>query len=189
MVCIYCISCLVPNRKPVVCGISTLDFDHTSLLGTTIESIAWHKAGIMKTNVPTFTVDQQLTPALVTLSDRAKEKEVGCMGIMIITTLWWYIILYGHTSCYCCHQRLVLLGWMKGIRHPDPWLRHKKLLYYNCLNAILLPTVSFVCGSTPGELWVGDQAVAAGNGRQCSVCQCLSCTPVSTILDQLPHNR
>ncbi|KAK7488094.1 hypothetical protein BaRGS_00020685 [Batillaria attramentaria] len=32
-------------RKPIVCGISSLDLDHTNLLGHTLEDIAWHKEG------------------------------------------------------------------------------------------------------------------------------------------------
>lgn len=60
-----------------MCGITTLDFDHTSILGNTIESIAWHKAGIMKPGVPTFTVEQPLQPALQVLIERAKEKDVS----------------------------------------------------------------------------------------------------------------
>lgn len=35
-------------RKPVVCGVSSLGLDHTSILGETIDKIAWHKAGIFK---------------------------------------------------------------------------------------------------------------------------------------------
>ena len=35
-------------RSPVICGITTLDIDHTGSLGNTIEEIAMHKAGIMK---------------------------------------------------------------------------------------------------------------------------------------------
>jgi folylpolyglutamate synthase len=35
-------------EQPVVCGITPLGFDHMSILGETIESIAWHKAGIIK---------------------------------------------------------------------------------------------------------------------------------------------
>nr|KAG5700455.1 hypothetical protein BaRGS_013942 [Batillaria attramentaria] len=35
-------------RKPIVCGISSLDLDHTNLLGHTLEDIAWHKSGIFK---------------------------------------------------------------------------------------------------------------------------------------------
>ena len=32
--------------------------DHTSMLGHTIEEIAWHKAGIFKTGCPAVTIDQ-----------------------------------------------------------------------------------------------------------------------------------
>ena len=63
-------------RKPVVCGITTLDLDHTSILGTTIDSIAWHKSGIMKPGVPAFTVDQQPGSSLAVLLGRAREKKV-----------------------------------------------------------------------------------------------------------------
>ena len=35
-------------EKPVVCGVTSLDIDHTNLLGHTLEEIAWHKAGIFK---------------------------------------------------------------------------------------------------------------------------------------------
>ncbi|VDL82535.1 unnamed protein product [Nippostrongylus brasiliensis] len=41
-------------QHPVVCGISTLDIDHTSLLGSTLPDIAWHKAGIIKSGSPTI---------------------------------------------------------------------------------------------------------------------------------------
>ncbi|KAJ1641699.1 Folylpolyglutamate synthetase, partial [Coemansia asiatica] len=48
-------------RKPVVCGIASLGLDHQSTLGSTIESIAWHKAGIIKDNIPAITVPQENT--------------------------------------------------------------------------------------------------------------------------------
>ena len=34
--------------QPIVCGITSLDFDHTKQLGSTLGEIAWHKAGIFK---------------------------------------------------------------------------------------------------------------------------------------------
>lgn len=34
--------------KPVVCGMTALGFDHMAVLGESIGSIAWHKAGIIK---------------------------------------------------------------------------------------------------------------------------------------------
>ena len=35
-------------KHPVVCGVSSLGIDHTSVLGSSIDKIAWHKAGIFK---------------------------------------------------------------------------------------------------------------------------------------------
>ncbi|RMX64972.1 hypothetical protein DD238_007249 [Peronospora effusa] len=46
-------------RKPVVCGISTLDLDHTRVLGETIDLIACAKAGIFKPGVSAFTTAQE----------------------------------------------------------------------------------------------------------------------------------
>lgn len=47
-------------QKPIACGISTLDYDHTNVLGNTLSEIAWSKAGIVKMGAPVFTVEQQL---------------------------------------------------------------------------------------------------------------------------------
>ncbi|XP_054544625.1 folylpolyglutamate synthase, mitochondrial isoform X2 [Talpa occidentalis] len=62
-------------RRPVVCGVSSLGIDHTSLLGDTIEKIAWQKGGIFKPGVPAFTVLQPDSP-LAVLRDRAQQ--VSC---------------------------------------------------------------------------------------------------------------
>uniref|UniRef100_M0R401 Folylpolyglutamate synthase n=1 Tax=Rattus norvegicus TaxID=10116 RepID=M0R401_RAT len=59
-------------RKPVVCGVSSLGIDHTSLLGDTVEKIAWQKGGIFKPGVPAFTVLQPEGP-LAVLRDRAQQ--------------------------------------------------------------------------------------------------------------------
>ncbi|KAM6296966.1 folylpolyglutamate synthase, mitochondrial [Aegotheles albertisi] len=61
-------------RAPVVCGISSLGIDHTSILGDTMEKIAWQKGGIFKPGVPAFTVVQPERP-LAVLRDRARERE------------------------------------------------------------------------------------------------------------------
>ncbi|NWI11291.1 FOLC protein, partial [Crypturellus soui] len=60
-------------RKPVVCGVSSLGIDHTSILGDTLEKIAWQKGGIFKPGVPAFTVAQPEQP-LEVLRDRARER-------------------------------------------------------------------------------------------------------------------
>ncbi|XP_051492251.1 folylpolyglutamate synthase, mitochondrial isoform X2 [Apus apus] len=61
-------------RAPVVCGISALGIDHTSILGDTMEKIAWQKGGIFKRGVPAFTVVQPERP-LEVLRERARERE------------------------------------------------------------------------------------------------------------------
>ncbi|XP_044295953.1 folylpolyglutamate synthase, mitochondrial isoform X2 [Varanus komodoensis] len=60
-------------RKPVVCGVSSLGIDHTSILGDTIEKIAWQKGGIFKPGVPAFTVPQPDRP-LAVLKEQAQKK-------------------------------------------------------------------------------------------------------------------
>ncbi|XP_026104207.1 folylpolyglutamate synthase, mitochondrial-like, partial [Carassius auratus] len=62
-------------RRPWVCGVSSLGIDHTSILGDTIEKIAWQKGGIFKPGVPAFTVKQPDGPMKV-LQERAEE--IGC---------------------------------------------------------------------------------------------------------------
>lgn len=59
--------------RPVATGISTLGIDHVFVLGPTVETIAWHKAGIMKPGCPAFTIEQ-VAPAAQVLQDRAAEK-------------------------------------------------------------------------------------------------------------------
>uniref|UniRef100_A0A8C8ABH1 tetrahydrofolate synthase n=1 Tax=Otus sunia TaxID=257818 RepID=A0A8C8ABH1_9STRI len=61
-------------RAPVVCGVSSLGIDHVSILGDTMEKIAWQKGGIFKPGVPAFTVAQPERP-LEVLRDRAQERE------------------------------------------------------------------------------------------------------------------
>ncbi|KAK0383953.1 hypothetical protein NLU13_8042 [Sarocladium strictum] len=62
-------------ENPVATGITTLGIDHVFALGDTIEKIAWHKAGIMKTGCPAYTVPQ-LPAAARVLEHRAQEKQV-----------------------------------------------------------------------------------------------------------------
>ncbi|KAM9359885.1 folylpolyglutamate synthase, mitochondrial-like [Symphorus nematophorus] len=59
-------------RKPWVCGVTSIDLDHCSLLGDSMEKIAWQKSGIFKPGVPAFTVRQQPGPLRV-LQHRAED--------------------------------------------------------------------------------------------------------------------
>jgi len=45
--------------KPLAVGITTIHLDHQSQLGSTLEDIAWHKAGILKPSARAFTVVQK----------------------------------------------------------------------------------------------------------------------------------
>ena len=47
---------------PTVCGITSLAMEHVNILGPTIKEIAWNKAGIIKRNVPVFSVKQVVHP-------------------------------------------------------------------------------------------------------------------------------
>ena len=58
-------------QNPIVCGVTTLDIDHTSKLGDTIEEIALHKAGIMKAGRLTIVDGFQRQDALKVLKSEA----------------------------------------------------------------------------------------------------------------------
>ncbi|KAI3389619.1 hypothetical protein SNEBB_001333 [Seison nebaliae] len=61
-------------QQPIVCGITFLDLDHCEILGDTIEEIAYEKGGIMKKNIPTFTISQQQKAALNELKECSKNQ-------------------------------------------------------------------------------------------------------------------
>ncbi|KAM3420639.1 hypothetical protein BST61_g3895 [Cercospora zeina] len=58
---------------PIASGLTKIGMDHMKSLGNTTEEIAWHKAGIIKTGVPAFSVPQDKGPAMI-LRQRAAEK-------------------------------------------------------------------------------------------------------------------
>lgn len=62
-------------EKPVATAITTLGIDHTKTLGDTVDRIAWHKGGIMKSGSPAFTTTQ-VPEAMQVLDERAAEKGV-----------------------------------------------------------------------------------------------------------------
>ncbi|KAJ8941136.1 hypothetical protein NQ318_004255 [Aromia moschata] len=61
-------------RNTIVAGITPLDFDHTSLLGASLESIAWNKGGIMKEGCLAFTTEQP-EDAMNVLQKRSVERK------------------------------------------------------------------------------------------------------------------
>ena len=68
--------------KPAATGITSLGIDHVQVLGNTVEEIAWHKAGIMKTGTPAYTVWQP-EGAMQVLKRRAEERQVTLREVPI----------------------------------------------------------------------------------------------------------
>ena len=56
------------------------------MLGDTIESIAWHKAGVFKEGVPAFTAPQPAS-ALKVLHERAQERKTELVEVPQYTAL------------------------------------------------------------------------------------------------------
>lgn len=69
-------------EHPAATAITTLGIDHTAALGNTIEEITWHKAGIMKSGCPSFTI-KQVPKAVPVLQEQAKEKGVDLEVVKI----------------------------------------------------------------------------------------------------------
>jgi dihydrofolate synthase/folylpolyglutamate synthase len=61
--------------KPEVCAITSISYDHTAQLGTTLEAIAEEKAGIFKPGVPAISAPQ---PSGVKRVLRDQAKKTGC---------------------------------------------------------------------------------------------------------------
>ncbi|CAH8270199.1 unnamed protein product [Arabidopsis lyrata] len=72
-------------QKPMVCGISSLGYDHMEILGDTLGKIAGEKAGIFKLGVPAFTVPQP-DEAMRVLEEKASESEVNLEVVQPLTT-------------------------------------------------------------------------------------------------------
>ncbi|KAL2932366.1 Folylpolyglutamate synthase [Bienertia sinuspersici] len=63
-------------QAPVVCGVSSLGYDHMEILGNTLGQIAGEKAGILKEGIPAFTVPQP-EEAMSVLEDKASKLNVN----------------------------------------------------------------------------------------------------------------
>ncbi|TYG65774.1 hypothetical protein ES288_D06G213600v1 [Gossypium darwinii] len=63
-------------KKPIVCGISSLGYDHMEILGNTLGEIAGEKAGIFKHEIPAFTVPQP-DEAMHVLEEKASKLNIN----------------------------------------------------------------------------------------------------------------
>ncbi|CAK8538226.1 unnamed protein product [Lathyrus sativus] len=62
-------------KAPIVCGITSLGYDHMEILGNTLGEIAGEKAGIFKDRIPAFTVTQP-EEAMHVLEEKASKLNV-----------------------------------------------------------------------------------------------------------------
>ncbi|XP_044006018.1 folylpolyglutamate synthase, mitochondrial-like [Aphidius gifuensis] len=69
-------------QQPICVGITLLEIDHTPLLGDKLSSIAWHKAGILKPNVPAYTLEQH-PEAFDILRQRSIEKNCNLTTVSV----------------------------------------------------------------------------------------------------------
>ncbi|RDL31543.1 uncharacterized protein BP5553_09752 [Venustampulla echinocandica] len=76
-------------RTPLATAITPISMDHASLLGPTIQDIAWHKAGILKSECLAFSAIQNPEVAMV-LEQRAAEKGVVLKYIGVDSALPTY---------------------------------------------------------------------------------------------------
>ncbi|KAK8575587.1 hypothetical protein V6N13_033175 [Hibiscus sabdariffa] len=63
-------------QAPIVCGVSSLGYDHMEILGNTLGEIAGEKAGIFKHEIPAFTVPQP-DEAMQVLVEKASKLNVN----------------------------------------------------------------------------------------------------------------
>ncbi|XP_039308040.1 folylpolyglutamate synthase, mitochondrial isoform X2 [Solenopsis invicta] len=71
-------------RNPICVGVTSLGLEHTSLLGNTMEEIAYQKSGIFKPHAVAFTVPQPES-AMRVLRKRAVERK--CRDFQIVSTV------------------------------------------------------------------------------------------------------
>ncbi|KAF7725098.1 Folylpolyglutamate synthetase [Apophysomyces ossiformis] len=106
--------------QPIACGIAAVGFDHMDELGSTIDKIAWHKAGIIKHHVPVATFEQ-VPKALEVIKRRAKEKEATLHVMEASQTHLLDDVEIGLSGVYQKQNALVAIElcriWLEKCRH------------------------------------------------------------------------
>ncbi|TDZ41412.1 Folylpolyglutamate synthase [Colletotrichum trifolii] len=81
---------ILPAGAVTASIITQLGIDHVAMLGSTAESIAWHKAGVMKPRVPTFTRLMPHQPGVMSvLRTRAAETAAELVQVADDTVTSW----------------------------------------------------------------------------------------------------
>lgn len=108
-------------RNPICVGVTSLGLEHTSLLGNTLEEIAYQKSGIFKPHAAAFTVLQPES-AMCVLRKRAIEKR--CRDLQIVSTIqdheWNHFLSNGIDPSSVQHQNALL-----SIRMAFEWMKSR----------------------------------------------------------------
>ena len=67
--------------RPVLCVITSISYDHTAVLGDTIEAIAGEKAGIIKPGIPVVVLDEE-NGAFTVINAEAEEKKAPLYRVL-----------------------------------------------------------------------------------------------------------
>ncbi|KAK8446981.1 hypothetical protein SEVIR_9G574400v4 [Setaria viridis] len=109
-------------EAPVVCGVSSLGYDHMEILGNTLGEIAGEKAGIFKKGVPAYTAPQP-DEAMIALKQRASELGIS---LQVADPLEPYHLKGHHLGLHGEHQYInaglaVALAsmWLEKQGHKD----------------------------------------------------------------------
>lgn len=117
-------------RNPVCVGITSLALEHTSLLGNTIEEIAYQKSGIFKPNTKAFTVPQP-KEALLILEKRAVERQCTLHVISSFQNYEWGNKLLNNQKLNKIQQQNMVLAILLAVE----WIKYQNNeKYYSIIN-------------------------------------------------------
>lgn len=126
--------------RPEVSVITQIDYDHTHLLGRTLDKIAREKAGILKRGVPAFTIEQ---PREAEMALKNAAEEIGA-PLKVINKDIEFSYRFGATDELGPHTRVCLITQTNQYMHlPVPLPGEHQAL--NC--ALALATVDALKGA------------------------------------------
>jgi len=119
---------------PLVSIITQIDYDHTHLLGRTLDKIAKEKAGIFKRGVPAITIEQ---PREADMALRAEAERIGA-PLRVINKDIEFSFRFGATEDLGPHTRVCIITETSNFMHlPVPLPGEHQA--YNC--ALALATI------------------------------------------------
>lgn len=132
-------------QSPIVCGISSLGYDHMEILGYTLAAIAGEKSGILKRGVPAFTVSQP-DEAMHVLEETASSLDVP---LKVATPLDPHLLGGQHLGLHGDHQ---YINAGLAIALSSTWLQKTGHLEFNYLDETSSLPEEFIRGLTTAAL-------------------------------------